>query len=641
MIKKPINTILISTLLLGNFAMIPLFKTKLIQAEVAEATTTIASSTENVKVTANINQAFTPDEAGILTVQIEGLDSSNIKKITADASSLGEPKLITISPELLKITVTATDNIQPGKYPIEVTVQDKNDQDYQTTVEAEVLPVQEEHSRSWDEEVIYFMLTDRFNDGDKSNNNPNGLPYDQAKNQGGVYHGGDFKGITEKLDYLKELGITMIWITPIVQNIEHNVEGGTTGEYYGYHGYWAEDFESLNPHLGTLEDFHHLIDAAAERDISIMVDVVLNHAGYGMDQATASSKEGFPSVENRNKLEGMLRTDKNRRPGDQVLDGLSGLPDFATEEAEVRNQLVAWQTNWLKLSTTEKDNRIKAFRVDTVKHVENTTWQHFKNELIAIAPDFHLIGEVWDAQFNRLNTQLGNGMMDSLLDFGFKNIAAGFANGYFETNQKLLEERNQTLTSSRTMGQFLSSHDEDGFLYKMVNQDKGKFMIAATLQMTSKGQPVIYYGEELGQSGANNWPIYDNRYDFDWENIDNNPILLHYQKLLAFRKQFVNILTDGDLQSVAGSKEQEWYMTSRQLNNEQVYIIYNVKDQAQTIKIEVERETTKLVDHYNQTEYLPKQDEAGKWQIDYTIKPRQEGGTGLVTIENGKLISVQ
>src|SRR5699024_114368 len=102
-------------------------------------------------------------------------------------------------------------------------------------------------------------------------------------NPRGTYQGGDFKGITENLDYLESLGINTIWITPIVENVAYNVEyDSDAGAYFSYHGYWAKDFEELNPHLGTLEDFHELIDTAAERNIDIMVDVVLNHIGYGL-----------------------------------------------------------------------------------------------------------------------------------------------------------------------------------------------------------------------------------------------------------------------------------------------------------------------------------------------------------------------
>ena len=115
-------------------------------------------------------------------------------------------------------------------------------------------------------------------------------------------------------------------------------------EYYAYHGYWASDFKALNPHLGTLDDSHELIDEAAERGINIIVDVVLNHSGYGTEETFA----------------GMVRTAEKDK-GEDIQGSQSGLPDFKTEEETVREQLVAWQTVWLEKSTTAKGNSIYTF----------------------------------------------------------------------------------------------------------------------------------------------------------------------------------------------------------------------------------------------------------------------------------------
>src|SRR5699024_7255849 len=122
---------------------------------------------------------------------------------------------------------------------------------YTTTAIAPILAREKTHDdRDWDEAVIYFMVTDRFADGDPENNDPYGINYDEIDdNPRGTYQGGDFKGITDNLDYLAELGINTIWITPIVENVGHNVEfNSDSGTYYGYHGYWAKNFETLNPH---------------------------------------------------------------------------------------------------------------------------------------------------------------------------------------------------------------------------------------------------------------------------------------------------------------------------------------------------------------------------------------------------------
>ncbi|MGV2795029.1 alpha-amylase, partial [Clostridium perfringens] len=127
----------------------------------------------------------------------------------------------------------------------------------------------------------------------------------------------------------------------------------------------------------------------------------------------------------------------------------------------------------------------------------------FKNALTAIDPDFKLLGEYYGATVQSDGGQLQSGQMDSLLDFGFKHEARKLANGDVESVEAYLAEREARLDNTRMMGQFLSSHDEDGFLTHYVNGDKGKLMAAAAMQITAKGQPVIYYGEELGRSGKN------------------------------------------------------------------------------------------------------------------------------------------
>lgn len=609
--------------------------TTIVQAEdVSEE----AESMESITVTASIDRAFHYNEHGLLTVDITNESDLAIDRIQADVSAIGGPSDLSISPELGKVTLSADHTVQPGTYSIPVSVWDENNGHYSTETEVTIEARNKaEGERDWDEEIIYFMLTDRFADGDESNNNPYGLDYDNADNPRGTYQGGDFKGVTENLDYLDDLGVSTIWITPIVENVGHDVEAQSdNGSYYAYHGYWAKNFEELNPHLGTLEEFHALIDEAADRGVSIMVDVVLNHAGYGMHprDSSESAPEGFPSDKDRSVFSDMLR---ERSGGGDLKMELSGLPDFITERPDVREQLVDWQSSWIEKSTTPAGNSIASYRVDTVKHVEDTTWQHFKNELVEKAPSFKLIGESWGANYISDHGYLETGMMDSLLDFGFKNIANSFVNGNLETANDTLIERNTTLASKATLGQFLGSHDEEGFLHSQGN-DEGKLKLAASLQITAKGQPVIYYGEELGQTGANNWPEYDNRYDFGWDQVKNNTILDHYQKLLSFRNENSELLSRGNRETFLGSNDDEWLMVERSYADESVYLAFNVSDEEQTITVEATAAEVQLTDHYS-LETSQAIEEAGTYSLAFTIPSLSDGGTALFTVENGELIS--
>jgi len=196
------------------------------------------------------------------------------------------------------------------------------------------------------------------------------------------------------LDYLDELGINTIWISPIVDNVDQDHRHGKEGSQYGYHGYWAKDFTTIDEHIGDLDTLKELIDEAHDRGIKIMVDVILNHTGYGMkvmDQGAGIPN--YPTPEKQVVFDGMLREEP--LPGHDVLGETYGLPDFITEDPEVRAQIIQWQTDWIERARTENGNTIDYFRIDTVKHAEDTTWHAFKNELTKIKPDFKDIKQIY------------------------------------------------------------------------------------------------------------------------------------------------------------------------------------------------------------------------------------------------------
>lgn len=505
-----------------------------------------------------------PSENAVLKLELPEADGLKVEEITVDASSIGGKSEMEVSPQLGAVTLSVPDTLAAGTYQIPVCVKDQYGNIYRSEASLAV----EDGSSDWDEAVIYFMVTDRFYDGNASNNGENYDPEDP-----GMYHGGDFAGVTEKLDYLEELGINTIWITPIVENIS---QGQSTGnedvpETVGYHGYWAEDFTKLDSHLGTEEELHALIEAAHARDIKIMVDVVLNHAGYGTEE----------------KFQDMLRDADHTVAGDEVKDSLSGLPDFATENEEVRDQLIDWQTAWVSKFD------IDYFRVDTVKHVEDTTWQAFKNALAEIDPEFKMIGEYSGGGYTFDGGQLKSGQMDSILDFDFNNTGLDLVSGNLEKVENFLENRNASMSSDATLGSFLSSHDEDGLLYDMIHElgieeeEAWNLMkVAASMQITAKGQPVIYYGEELGQTGANDYPYQTNRYDLDWDTAnEGNDMLSHYKALLRLREDYSEIYSKGDRTQLYVSEENGVLVFDRSLNGQHLITGLNISDEAQEITV--------------------------------------------------------
>ena len=592
----------------------------------------------NVSVEASLSQyAMDYNDNNVLSVKLtakdgEGLETSEIAAITADLSELGLNREFAIDPTLMEGTISCLNTVAAGEKTISVTVKDIYGNVYTTATNVTVT----ERKKSagdfdWDEAVIYFAVTDRFFDGDASNNDAYGVgDYNTGKKGGSSYHGGDFAGLNQKLDYLKDLGVNTIWITPIVENIkedQHDKETDTAT--YGYHGYWASDFTKLNGHLGTEEQFEALLEAAHSKDMKIMVDVVLNHAGYG-------TEDHFNDIlmDADGKKISMIRDDSNTISGDDKYDALSGLPDFVTENKAVTDQLVAWQTGWMSKYS------IDYYRVDTVKHVETTTWAAFKNSLTKVNPDFKMIGEYSGAGYANNAGELGTGTMDALLDFDFNDFAQNFVTGNISSVENSLQKRNSAINNTATMGSFLSSHDEDTLQYKLVSESKiseeeayNLMKVAATLQITAKGQPVIYYGEEIGQGGANNWPFQTNRRDFDWTELeeqkaDSSSIYNHYKTMIAIRNAYTDVFARGNRSTVAASDAEGYEVISRSYGTDTLYVGMNVKETAKEVVIPViAKAGTILTNLYDGKNYTVSADQ----KVSVTIPAAKEGGTIVLT----------
>lgn len=576
-----------------------------IQAEVMNAS---FNYNENnvVKFTVNQDENETKNE----TKKME------VASASIDVSSLGGSSTLAIVPDLQAVTISATTDTSLGKKTLPIVVTDQYGNEYSTSVQVEVTARTRKNAKDfdWDESVIYFMVTDRFFDGNESNNTASGAQT-YGKDNAGLYHGGDFAGITQKLDYLEDLGINTIWITPIVENIPGVTVTDTGKEDVpynaAYHGYWASDFTKLNPTLGTKEEFQTLIDQAHNRGIRIMVDIVVNHAGYDT------------------KFGDMIRSEDDVVSGSDQKDSLSDLPDFKTEDPAVSAQLVKWQTQWVK------DFGIDYFRVDTVKHVENDTWAELKNALTEVDSDFKMIGEYAGGGYASNGNTLGTGEMDSDLDFDFNDQATNFVKGNISSVESFLTSRNSVLNNTYMTGQFLGSHDEDGFKKKLLDGGMAEdaataaSMVAASLQITAKGQPVIYYGEEIGLTGLNNYPYQTNRYDFDWTMVNSdNKTYQHYKKMLSIRNAYTDVFARGDRKTILASDENGYDIVSRSYKGTKLYVGLNIKDVAQTVEIPVsENNGTVLKDLYSGKTYT-----VSNGKIKVIIPAATDGGT--VVLEN-------
>ena len=572
-----------------------------------------------------MNASFNYNENNVVkfTVNQDENDTKKMEVASAsiDVSSLGGSSTLAIVPDLQAVTISATTDTSLGKKTLPIVVTDQYGNEYSTSVQVEVTARTKKNAKDfdWDESVIYFMVTDRFFDGNESNNTASGAQT-YGKDNAGLYHGGDFAGITQKLDYLEDLGINTIWITPIVENIpgvQVTGEGADDVPYNAaYHGYWASDFTKLNPTLGTEEEFQTLIDQAHNRGIRIMVDIVVNHAGYDTDFGN------------------MIRSGDDIVSGSDQKDSLSNLPDFKTEDPAVSAQLVKWQTQWVK------DFGIDYFRVDTVKHVENDTWAELKNALTEVDSDFKMIGEYAGGGYASNGNTLGTGEMDSDLDFDFNDQATNFVKGNISSVESFLTSRNSVLNNTYMTGQFLGSHDEDGFKKKLLDGGMAEdaataaSMVAASLQITAKGQPVIYYGEEIGLTGLNNYPYQTNRYDFDWTMVNSdNKTYQHYKKMLSIRNAYTDVFARGDRKTILASDENGYDIVSRSYKGTKLYVGLNIKDVAQTVEIPVsENNGTVLKDLYSGKTYT-----VSNGKIKVIIPAATDGGT--VVLKNNSSIN--
>lgn len=390
---------------------------------------------------------------------------------------------------------------------------------------------------SWSDAVIYFVLIDRFVDGDVSND----AGVDRTSK--GAFHGGDLQGLIRRLDDIASLGVTAIWINPVVKNIPGFVTGAGFPDW-AYHGYWADDFYAIDSRFGTEGDLRTLVDACHARGIKVLLDVVYNHAGYGAHYVTdPKTKDWF-------------RTEERGTCGsDDITSCVAGLPDFKTELPEVDDFLMKAHIGLARRTG------IDGFRLDTVKHVTHEFWKkHRQRVRQELGPAFFLLGEVWGGDAQVLDPWFAGDELDAGFDFSFQGSVLAFIQGRGRTVafDRYLKSR-ESVRPGYQVAQFLSSHDVPGSLFQL-DGDVTKFRLALVLEMTCAGIPVVYYGEEVGRRGGD-WP--DNRSDMPWGDRGvqpgagqprNEALRGDYQKLIAIRKAHsaltrglhTALVTDGD-----------------------------------------------------------------------------------------------
>lgn len=433
-----------------------------------------------------------------------------------------------------------------------------------------LLPAISNAADNWSDEVLYFVLLDRFADGDNSNNRKV-----ERSNPGG-YHGGDLKGLTRQLDELADLGITALWINPVQKQVPKSFYASAPAKlgipefrHSGFHGYWIDDFEAIEPQFGKPEDLKLLVDEAHKRNIKVLLDVVYNHAGYGSSYESRRTSDG----------QRWLRIGEGNCEVDPIKCAVAGLPDFKTELPEVRDYLLNANIGLAKAAGVD------GFRLDTFKHVDTEFWlEHRRRTREQIGKDFFLLAEHWGGTASSLDPFFAQDEIDAGFDFSFKGNCESFVSGrgraiaYGSYLGKRHKVRNGYL-----LAHYLSSHDEPMALSNL-DGDKDRFRICAAIQMTSLGMPVIYYGEEVARGGSE-WPL--NRNNMPWGDRDINPGkgVARDEAMRDFYKSLLHIRHDhpalrrGDYTLLSGSKDTLLaYKRHDEASNDSVIVLINRED---------------------------------------------------------------
>ncbi len=386
----------------------------------------------------------------------------------------------------------------------------------------------------WEAATVYFLLTDRFNNGNPANDLAYGRKADAAKLRG--FMGGDLAGITAKIreGYFRDLGVNAIWITPPVEQIHGSTDEGT-GKSYGFHGYWAKDFTKIDANLGTEEDLRTLVDTAHAHGIRVLLDVVLNHTGPVTEQdpvwpsswvrtgPQCTYKDAKTTIDCtlvKNLPDILTGSDADVELPPQLVTKWKKEGRYEQEMKELdeffartgfprapRYYLMKWQTDWVR------DFGIDGFRADTVKHTEPGIWKELKQVASQAYEDwkrenpskrlgddpFFMTSEVYGYGINDARSYDLGGMKVDYLENGFDNmINFSMKSDAKQGYEKLFSDYSKTLQGplkGYSVLNYISSHD-DGSPFDPMRERPFE---SANKLLLAPGAAQIYYGDETAR----------------------------------------------------------------------------------------------------------------------------------------------
>ena len=453
-------------------------------------------------------------------------------------------------------------------------------------------------------DVLYLLMIDRFADGDPSNNEP---IYDR-KNKF-YYHGGDLQGVIDHLPYLKELGVTAIWLTPWYDNYDrlNQIELKEDKPSTGFHGYNPQDFYGVEEHFGTHAKLRELVDIAHRSGIKIIQDQVMNHTGpyhpWVDDMPTPTWFNGTKAKHLNNVFQTWVLHDPR---ADELLkretmEGwfLDFLPDLNQHDPEVARYLIQNTLWWI--GTTGLDG----IRMDTWQYVPNSFWRDWTRAVKREFPNFKVVGEVKDGdvvhtsffQGGRTRFDGVDSGLDSLLDFPlFYPIRHAFAEG------KAVEEIPKTLakdylyTNPEILVTLLGGHDDGRFMSEKGATIAG-LKLANAFVLTARGVPQLYYGDELALEGGDepstrgDFPggfpgDRHNAFTAGGRTKEEQDLFEYIRRITTLRRE-LEPLRKGALVNLYVSEQQ--YAYARTLRNSAVVVVFNNDDKVAEIEFDVSR----------------------------------------------------
>lgn len=372
--------------------------------------------------------------------------------------------------------------------------------------------------------VFYQIFPDRFHNGDQSNDPGGTVPWDSVPDRE-CFLGGDLAGITKKLDYLRDLGITGLYLTPFFRARTN-------------HRYDTSDYLRIDPAAGTIDDFREMVSALRQREMRLVMDAVFNHCGDGFWAFEDVKRQGVASAYcdwfsiNAWPLD-------YATPSYQTCGGAAFLPKLNTANPDVKAYLLKVAEYWL-------NEGADGWRLDVPWKVPLDFWREFRLAALKARPDAYLVAEEWRSAAPWLQGDTVHGVMnyrlrDAILDYCARDHMD--AEDFDIELARLREEHGASAPYHLTL---LGSHDTPR-IKTVCGGNTARALIAAVFQMTYIGIPMIYYGDEVGMSGDND-PLC--RGGMIWEEAEQDQTTRHtYKKLIALRKQNT-ALARGDFQTL-------------------------------------------------------------------------------------------